>query len=229
MVSWVWPVLPCSIRFVYRCWFHLQLPIVILKKVGTNETDSHESKSNNIQSVAEAVSATAPDRWNSWIVGTGDGRITEWKIRDRRICTEKMLCDQKQSRLDWGCRARDVEKNERNATSVGTAAATGVAAATGKKSHPPPERRQPMIRHSSPSAKKKKKISIPAASWPTINRNRPQQPRSSANFWPTSRSMKTHPPCWNPTAAIRSKLISQRPLLLPPLTPRCSSVNNSNW
>ena len=112
-----------------------------------------------------------------------------------------MLCDQKQSRLDWGCRARDVEKNERNATSVGTAAATGVAAATGKKSHPPPERRQPMIRHSSPSAKKKKKISIPAASWPTINRNRPQQPRSSANFWLISLSMKMHPPCWNPTAA----------------------------
>ena len=92
--------------------------------------------------------------------------------------------------------------DERNATSVGTAAAA--AAATGAAvalKYQPPERRQPMIRPF-PSAKKK---TIPAASWPTINRNRPQKQISSANFWPTSRSMKTHPPCWNPTAAIRLK------------------------
>ena len=84
-----------------------------------------------------------------------------------------------------------------NATLHQSATATGVAAA--------PERRQPMIRPF-PSAKKK----IPATSWPTIHRNRPQQPRSSANFWPIFLSMKTHPPSWNPTAAIRSKLKPRR-------------------
>ena len=57
-----------------------------------------------------------------------------------------------------------------------------------------------------PSAKKK----IPAASWPTIHRNRPQKQLSSADFWPISRSMKTHPPSWNPTAAIRPKLKPRR-------------------
>ena len=92
--------------------------------------------------------------------------------------------------------------DERNATSVGTAAAaaaaaTGAAAAlkisaTGT---------QTMIRPF-PSAKKK---TIPAASWPIINRNQAQKQISSANFWPISRFMKTHPTCWNPTAAIRLK------------------------
>ena len=91
--------------------------------------------------------------------------------------------------------------DERNATSVGTAAAAAAATGAAAALKISATGTQTMIRPF-PSAKKK---TIPAASWPIINRNQAQKQISSANFWPISRFMKTHPTCWNPTAAIRLK------------------------